>query len=93
MNKKNNISEIADLACLKFDKLEQDTFQDSFEQILTFFEILNEAEVNGVQPMITPHEVITTLRQDIINPDISVDNLMELAPDSKDSLYKVPPVV
>lgn len=93
MTTKNSILEIADLACLKFDENEQKKFQESFDQALNYFEKLGEVDVKGVDPMVTPHDFSSNLRPDIVKQDVDVETLINLAPDTKDSLYKVPPVV
>ncbi len=93
MDEKNNIEEIADLACLTFENGDQDNYQKSFDQILKFFNSLDRVDVKGVEPMITPHGIYPELRPDEVNNDIDREDLMALAPEVKDSLYKVPPVV
>lgn len=88
-----NIEEVADLACLKFSKDELDTFQHQFDQILNYFNSLNELNTDNVLPMVTPHDRAVGLRSDEVKSTLSVEELLQNAPDTKDNLFKVPPVV
>ena len=93
MSKNEQIDKVADLACLKLDASQTKDFQGHFHKILQYFKSLEKVDTEDVEPMITPHGIRTALRQDIVNRDITTEELLENAPEVKDSLFKVPPVV
>ena len=93
MSKKDEISEVAELACLKIEESRLPEFQNHFKKVMAYFENLNELDTSNVEPMITPHGIRSELRVDNVKKDLTVDEVLENAPDVKDSLFKVPPVV
>lgn len=88
-----SVEKVAHLACLKLDPLEVDSFQKNFDNILQYFNSINEIETDGIVPMVTPHNEHPSLRRDEVIKDLSVEEILSNAPDIKDSLFKVPPVV
>ncbi len=93
MAEKQDIEAIAELACLKIDKNEIESYQNHFAKILNYFETLQSVETQGVSPMITPHGIQPPLREDKVVRDLTVDEVLQNAPEVKDGLFKVPPVV
>ncbi len=93
MAEKQNIQAIADLACLKFDSSELKTYEGHFEKVLNYFKTLQQVDTNGIAPMVTPHGLFPALRDDEVRQDLEVAEILENAPDVKDGLFKVPPVV
>ncbi len=93
MAEKQNIQAIADLACLKIEDKDLGAFEGHFEKILEYFSTLQGVDTTGIDPMITPHGTQSSLRSDQVKQELSVDEILENAPEVKDSLFKVPPVV
>ncbi len=93
MSKTNPVEDIANLACLKIEESEVSAYQENFEKILHYFENLEQLDTSGVEPMVTPHAEPSELRKDEVIRDLSVEEVLENAPEVKDSLFKVPPVV
>ncbi len=91
--KNQQIKEVADLACLQIDESEIETFQNQFDEAIQFFDRLSSLDTADIKPMVTPHDMKTPLREDRVVRDLTVDELLENAPDVKDSLFRVPPVV
>lgn len=93
MSKKQDVKKVADLACLEINEADKETFENHFEQILKYFDNLSQLNTDNVEPMVTPHNISVELRKDDVSRDLSVEEILENAPDVKDSLFKVPPVV
>lgn len=93
MSKEYKVDDIAALAKLRLSQDESAAMQEHFHRLLQAFRNLEELSTEGVEPMVTPHQIYSPLREDRVESDISRDELLELAPETKDSLYKVPPVV
>ena len=90
---KDQIKDVAHLARLKIDEKNIQSFQDNFNKVLNYFNVLSEVDTQGVEPMVTPHGIQPTLREDEVKQDLGVAEVLENGPDVKDSLFKVPPVV
>ena len=93
MSVKKSVKDVAELACLDIRSDEESQFQNNFDQVMSYFSELENVNTDGIEPMVTPHEFTSKLRADEVRPDLSVDELLKNAPDVKDGLFKVPPVV
>lgn len=93
MSQKQRIEDVAELACLKIDDSEAEDFQLHFNKILHYVAVMDELDTQGVEPMVTPHDFCPPLREDVVVQDLTVEEVLSNAPDVKDSLFKVPPVV
>lgn len=93
MVKKEEVIKIADLARLQLSESEVGETQKHFQKLMDHFECLQNVDTQGVEPLMTPHDLLVELRQDWVIKTLSVDELLNNAPDTKDSLFKVPPVV
>ena len=93
MSKSENVEKVAHLACLELGTEEAINFQKNFDKVLSYFETLNELDTSDIRPMVTPHEMTPALRRDEVHRDLSVEQVLGNAPDLKDSLFRVPPVV
>lgn len=90
---KCRIEQVADLACLSFDEEDRDFYQTHIDRTLDYFESLQNVDVQGVVPMITPHDIFVPLREDKIQVESDREALLKGAPEVKDQQFKVPPVV
>ncbi len=91
--KKSEFDKVAHLAALEFDEDRALEYQSQFNKILSYFDKLKEIKTDNVEPLVTPHGIASPLRKDKVENQIDRESLLESAPDVKDSLYKVPPVV
>ena len=93
MSVKASIKEIAELACLNANNNEDSVNQNSFDRILGFVDSLESVNTEGVEPMVTPHQVFSPLREDKVSRDLTREQVLANAPELKDHLFQVPPVV
>ena len=93
MAKTKGVQEVANLACLKIDESKISEFQEQLDKVVQYFDTLGTLETEQIEPMVTPHDKLSELRADEVKPDLDVESLLENAPEVKDSLFKVPPVV
>ncbi len=91
--KKTDFDKVAQLAALEFTEAEAQKNLEQFSQILSYFDQIKSINTDSVEPMVTPHEIFSPLREDVIVGGTERDDILETAPEVKDSLYKVPPVV
>ncbi len=91
--KKTDFDKVAHLAALEFTETEAQKNLEPLSQILSYFDQIKSINTDSVAPMVTPHEIFSPLREDVISAGLARDEILESAPEVKDSLYKVPPVV
>ena len=89
----DTVRKVARLASLTITDAEAAEFQAHFDKILTYFETISEANTAGVEPLITPCDIETFWREDVVNQTNTAEEILQNAPDAKGNLFKVPPVV
>ncbi len=88
---------VADLARLEVTPDEVTQFTSRLNQILKYVDQLMDADVTGVEPMVSPLDMPTPLRPDIPNP-FPTDaegkpKVLTAAPEVLYEGYKVPPII
>ena len=87
------LEKIAYLARLELAKNSIDTTVLQFNKVLDLVHKLEEVDIDGVEPMFSPLEMIQRLRDDI-PCDVEDTNLLQnIAPSVYKKLYLVPKVV
>jgi aspartyl-tRNA(Asn)/glutamyl-tRNA(Gln) amidotransferase subunit C len=89
----NDVKYIAKLAHLEFDESELEGFTFQFNEILSYFEKLNELNTDNVEPLLHPIEKKNVLREDIVKASIDREEALKNAPDRTDEFFKVPKVI
>jgi len=87
------VRKIAQLSHFQLAPEEVKVLENQFEKILNYIEKLQEVDVNGVEPLYYPHEVIESyLREDqaFSDPNL-VSKLLKLGPSGTG--FKVPPIL
>lgn len=87
------IEKIASLSRLEITSEEAFEFSQQLGRALQYFEQIAKVDTNQIEPMITPIEIENKLREDIVEHTISVDKILQNAPETQGHLFKVPPVV
>ena len=90
---KETVQKVAKLARLYVKDDEAELYQKQFSKILEYFAALSTIDTSGVEPLRSPIQACSPLRPDIIQKEVSVEEIMKNAPDKKGALFKVPPVV
>jgi len=88
-----DIKKITQLAQLELSEEQVVSFQKEFTEILNFFATIDGVDVQGVEPTLTPHQHYPLLREDKVEQNINVDEILKNAPSVQDRLFRVPPVV
>jgi len=81
------VRHIADLARVELDEDESDRFADQFEEVLEYFETLEEVPEVEREP-----ELTNVLRADEVETGLSQDDALANAADSEDGYFKGPRV-
>jgi aspartyl-tRNA(Asn)/glutamyl-tRNA(Gln) amidotransferase subunit C len=92
---KDQVEHVAELARLKFSDEEMERFQGQLTNILTYIDMLNEADTEDVEPVTTVLPQQNVFREDearskAIFPE---EDYLSLAPASDHGHYKVPKII
>lgn len=87
------VSRVARLARLAPDAEEQAALQQELTQILGHFQRLEALDTNGVVPAYHPYRLENQLREDLVRPSASRDELLALSERQKDGCLMVPRTV
>lgn len=84
---------VAKLARLQISEQEALAYSEQLSKALAHFNQISQINTEGIEPMVTPTEIETSLREDIVQSELSAEEITAGAPDRAGNLYKVPPVV
>ena len=88
-----DLEKLAKLARLKIEDSEREALIQSLNEILSFVEHLNAAEIEDIAPLSHPLDMHQRLRSDQVNEHDESDRLQEIAPGWHDGFYTVPKVL
>jgi aspartyl-tRNA(Asn)/glutamyl-tRNA(Gln) amidotransferase subunit C len=80
---------IARLAKLGLTEDEVEKMSEQLSNILENFEILNKVDTNGVPPTAQPNALNNVLKDDIVKPSMSQDDVLANAPQRDGDYFKV----
>lgn len=90
---RETVLKVARLAKLSITDTEAEHFRDEFDKILSYFTKIAEVNTDSVEPLVTPVEIATFLREDVVVQDLKVEDILQNAPATQGNLFKVPPVL
>lgn len=91
---RDDVAKLAALSSLQLDESEVEGLQADLQAILGYVEQLDELNTDGVEPSYQVTGLSNVLRDDIPESgDVSREELLALAPETKDNHVKVPKVI
>lgn len=90
---RKDVEHIAELARLKFNDSELESFTHDMNEILSYVEKLNELNTENVEPLSHPVEGVNAFREDKEQKSIPHDEALKNAPDKDEDFFKVPKVI
>ncbi|MCT4534548.1 Asp-tRNA(Asn)/Glu-tRNA(Gln) amidotransferase subunit GatC [Halodesulfovibrio sp.] len=87
------VAQIAKLARLELDDEKQRLFAGQFEDILKYMDTLNELDTAGTEPLYSPVEQPTPLREDKVEKDFTREEIVSNAPETDGKFFIVPKIV
>jgi aspartyl-tRNA(Asn)/glutamyl-tRNA(Gln) amidotransferase subunit C len=88
-----DVRDIAKLAKLQIKEDELGHYKQEISRILEFVEQMNQADVENVEPMAHPQDMMQSLRVDEIAETNQREKFQKIAPATQDGLYLVPKVI
>lgn len=90
---KEEILHIAKLANLNLEENEVDSYIENLQEILNFANIVNNANIEGVEESIGVLEAKNVFRRDEIKQFEDIEALLQNAPEQEDNMFKIPKVI
>lgn len=87
------IQHMAKLSRLEVSETQGQEYALQLNNIMGFFDKISVLNTNGVEPLVTPTEIENFLREDKVENQFAVEDIVANAPSRQGSLFKVPPVV
>ena len=87
------VKEVAKLARLAIPDQNLEKLAGELEFILGYINKINEVDMTGVEPMAHALPITNALRDDIIQPSLPVEKVLENAPERDGDFFKVPKVI
>lgn len=81
------------LARITLTEDEEKKVGNELQDILTYIDMLNELDTDGVEAMSHCFPVTNVMREDEVQPSMSVDEIVANAPESQDGCFVVPKTV
>ena len=89
----SDIQHLASLSSLALTDDEVDGLRQDLENIIGYIEQLGKLDTSGVEPTYQVTGLENVWREDEIQPGISAEKLLELAPEKQNNQVKVPQVL
>ncbi len=86
------VQHIANLARLALPDAELHRYRDQLSAILDFFQQLNQVDTTAVNPTASGFDLQSAPRPDVVQPGLTLADLLKNAPDTQEQHFSVPPV-
>ena len=90
---KDDVAKVAELARLEFKQEDVDKFTEQLGNILEYIEKLNELDTDNVEPTSHVLDISTPLREDKVVKTLTIEEVLQNAPESEDDFIVVPQVI
>lgn len=87
------VEHVAKLARLDLSEAEKAKYADQLGKLLEYFNQLKEIDTQNIEPMAHPVQAVNVVREDIIAPAFSREEILNNAPEVEDGYFKVPKII
>lgn len=87
------LDHVASLARIDLTAEEKERFSAQLADVLAYIALLNEVNVEGVEPTAHAFPVVNVWAEDVPEPGLSVEDALRNAPEKRDNMFVVPRVV
>ena len=87
------VRHVARLARLALNDDELERFGAQLESILGYVAKIDQADVTGVEPMAHAANLKNVLRDDVVEPALPAERVLQNAPETDGPFFKVPKVI
>lgn len=87
------VRHVAKLARLQMEEPELQRFTQQLEPILEYVAKLSQLDVTGVEPTAHALPLYNVLRDDVVEPPLSVEQALQNAPEADGPFFAVPKII
>ncbi|MFY9252407.1 MAG: Asp-tRNA(Asn)/Glu-tRNA(Gln) amidotransferase subunit GatC [Fuerstiella sp.] len=87
------VRKVASLARLSLNESELTTYGEQLTQILGYVKVLDEVDLDGVQPMPHAVELSNVFREDVRQPSLPTTDALANAPKTDGRFFQVPQIL
>lgn len=87
------VKQIAKLAAIELSTNEIQEFTKDLDSILEYIEVLNEVNVENVEPTSHVHGINNAFRDDVLRDSLDRDKALQCSTQTQGSSFKVPRVI
>jgi len=87
------ISDLAELAKLRFNKSENEKMKSDFKNMLDFIDKLSEVNTKNIEPLIYLSDEINSLREDNISIKLSKERALQNLTSSNSDYFTIPKIL
>lgn len=88
-----DVRHVAKLARLALSESQMQTLTPQLASILGYVAKVSEADTTGVEPMAHALPLHNVLREDVVEPSLPLDKVLQNAPETDGPFFKVPKVI
>jgi aspartyl-tRNA(Asn)/glutamyl-tRNA(Gln) amidotransferase subunit C len=89
----NDVRHVAKLARLALDDGQLERLMPQLESILEYVAQIRRADVSGVEPMAHALPLANVLREDVVEPSLPIEKVLQNAPETDGRFFKVPKIL
>src|SRR5271170_3617693 len=89
----DQVRHVAKLSRLALDEPRLEKFSAQLGSILTYVAKISEVDVTGIEPMAHALPIHNVFRQDIVEPSLPLEKVLQNAPDFDGPFFKVPKII
>ncbi|MGD0768750.1 MAG: Asp-tRNA(Asn)/Glu-tRNA(Gln) amidotransferase subunit GatC [Tepidisphaeraceae bacterium] len=89
----DQVRHVAKLSRLALDEGRLGKFSTQLGSILEYVAKIGEVDVTGVEPMAHALPVHNVFREDVVEPSLPLEKVLQNAPDSDGPFFKVPKII
>ena len=90
---REQVERVAELARLGLSDEEIDLFQQQLSQVLVHMQALDAVDTSAIPPTAQVIPLSSVMRDDVVRPSLSVEDVLRNAPRREGDFLKVPPVL
>jgi aspartyl-tRNA(Asn)/glutamyl-tRNA(Gln) amidotransferase subunit C len=89
----DDVRHVAKLSRLALDEGKLRRLTPQLESILEYVAKISQVDVAGVEPMAHALSLSNVLREDVVEPSLPIEKVLQNAPDTDGPFFKVPKVI
>ncbi len=87
------VAKVAKLARLDLSEAKIGQYAEQLDGILGYMDKLSELDTQSVEPMYTPVDQVSVMRDDVVKKDYAREDILKNAPETDGAFFIVPRIV